>query len=312
MPAMADVLAPLRDAIRTELDELADDVAKLLELVELGPRSRSISDEDELGAVSDRLSGWVRRIRAGELPECLGCERVATLLDHLDDPVCDQCDDVPRSKKEWEVLRRRLEAAGIGHLFLGEAQAFTVLDDPLPRALEAIGYTLDRADREPEQLGYHLSWATEAWAKLVDAEAALIGRDPRVHRRIRRGGLTAARLSEWEAYERRQAGASDDPRPVESLTLHCDDGQTAGVEIIERHGVYVVHEDLIEPHRWAVTHGPSAMRAATGTREQAAELARRLHEAAGDLLDPHDPGDAEALARAGAVRTEWIEEHAQR
>lgn len=51
-------------------------------------------------------------------------------------------------------------------------------DDPAAKARDAIAYVLTRAQTDPN-LRYYLSPHTEAWERLVAAEAALLGREDR-------------------------------------------------------------------------------------------------------------------------------------
>lgn len=153
----------------------------------------------------------------------------------------------------------------------------------------AITYTLDRADREPEGLGMYLEPLTEAWARLVEAEALGLGRDPRRHRIHRLGGDEAAVLAAWEAYERRERA---------TVLVRGEDG-TAEVKPAYRADVWIVHRTVtdVDEEGWSVedgytlTHGPSGRAARAGDDAPLFELAAQLAEAAPGLLeaDPYGP-----------------------
>lgn len=161
----------------------------------------------------------------------------------------------------------------------------------------AITYVLNRADREPEGLGLYLEPATEAWARLVDAEAQGLGRDPRRHRIHRLGGVQAKVLAAWEAYERGERA---------TVLARFEDGSTL-VEPLGRADVWVVHRAPEgAPRPYSLTHGPSGMRGAGGDDDAALlNLAMKLAEAAPGLLevDPYGP-EAEAYGRLVAVLRE--------
>lgn len=195
----------------------------------------------------------------------------------------------------------------------------------------AITYVLDRATSEPDRLGRHLEPFTEAWSRLVAAEAALLGVDAVAHRHWRDAvhyfharpadgeedpddehnerDSAQIRLDIATAWRDCIAGARSDV-----LVARGEDRNLTGsapAAVIRRAGSWaVLRRDTDDGPLWSLTHGPTGMAAAQDddTDSTAVEAIlvghlAALEAAGGRVLDGTDMRAVAALLRSrGAVR----------
>jgi hypothetical protein len=174
------------------------------------------------------------------------------------------------------------------------------------RALTAIAYVLDRSQSDEAGLGPHLCPVTEAWARLVAAEAELLGFDADAHRRVRRLAWYGAKEPElsvalaWRSY---LADRRTNVLALVTSSMVDDSPDTIQVAVLKIAGEWVVAQHL--DGACVLMHGPSGRAATTGAPS---ELIGHLDalEAGGLLTDRDLAAVGKVLEERGAAlrRTE--------